>query len=223
MMQQNKNNDVKQQMSEEELQRTQVLNFETFKKIAHFEKVNSKKPAAILALLGLLLIVIGGSYPIVQSQMEKRKGSNNTNIQARKETPEVNTTKLGCTKSNVNSDGTNEVIKVNYTFKDNKLSSLTKEYTLTIVEGNQNAQAAIQSFKTALVPYLRKQNGYSLSVKDIENGVVTTTEVDYSNLDVSTIPTINQENYRFNVIYIKDSTKESIYQDVTTQHGFNCE
>ena len=94
---------------------------------------------------------------------------------------------------------------------------------LTIVEGNQNAQAAIQSFKTALVPYLRKQNGYSLSVKDIENGVVTTTEVDYSNLDVSTIPTINQENYRFNVIYIKDSTKESIYQDVTTQHGFNCE
>ena len=57
MMQQNKNNDVKQQMSEEELQRTQVLNFETFKKIAHFEKVNSKKPAAILALLGLLLIV----------------------------------------------------------------------------------------------------------------------------------------------------------------------
>ena len=39
----------KQQMSEEELQRTQVLNFDTFKQVARYEKISSKKPAIIVA------------------------------------------------------------------------------------------------------------------------------------------------------------------------------
>ena len=66
----------KQQMSEEELQRTQVLNFDTFKQVARYEKISSKKPAIIVALLGVLAIVIGGTYPIVQSQMAKSNEKN---------------------------------------------------------------------------------------------------------------------------------------------------
>ena len=73
MQNEQKNQNVqKQKMTEEELQRTQVLNFDTFKQVARYEKLSSKKPAMIFALLGVLAILIGGGYPIVQSQMQKK-------------------------------------------------------------------------------------------------------------------------------------------------------
>ena len=61
-----------QQMTEEELQRTQVLNFDDFKQVARYEKISSKKPAIIVALIGVLALIFGGSYSVVQSQMAKK-------------------------------------------------------------------------------------------------------------------------------------------------------
>ena len=215
---QNGQNLQKQQMSEEELQRTQVLNFDTFKQVARYEKVSSKKPAIVVALIGILAIIIGGSYPIVQSQMEKNKESKST-MQARKKDNKLIASELNCTQeipAGVN--GLDQVMKIKYNFIDNKLTSFTKELTLTISPASTTGTTSLQSFITALQPYLVQKDGYSVVVRQIENGVVTTTSVDYRSVDINTLPEINQKNNYFSVVYLADTNMESIKQDMTTQN-----
>ena len=215
---QNGQNLQKQQMSEEELQRTQVLNFDTFKQVARYEKVSSKKPAIVVALIGILAIIIGGSYPIVQSQMEKNKESKST-MQARKKDNKLIASELNCTQeipAGVN--GLDQVMKIKYNFIDNKLTSFTKELTLTISPASTTGTTSLQSFITALQPYLVQKDGYSVVVRQIENGVVTTTNVDYRSVDINTLPEINQKNNYFSVVYLADTNMESIKQDMTTQN-----
>ena len=215
---QNGQNLQKQQMSEEELQRTQVLNFDTFKQVARYEKVSSKKPAIVVALIGILAIIIGGSYPIVQSQMEKNNESKST-MQARKKDNKLIASELTCTQeipAGVN--GLDQVMKINYNFIDNKLTSFTKELTLTISPASTTGTTSLQSFITALQPYLVQKDGYSVVVRQIENGVVTTTSVDYRSVDINTLPEINQKNNYFSVVYLADTNMESIKQDMTTQN-----
>ena len=215
---QNGQNLQKQQMSEEELQRTQVLNFDTFKQVARYEKVSSKKPAIVVALIGILAIIIGGSYPIVQSQMEKNNESKST-MQARKKDNKLIASELNCTQeipAGVN--GLDQVMKIKYNFIDNKLTSFTKELTLTISPASTTGTTSLQSFITALQPYLVQKDGYSVVVRQIENGVVTTTSVDYRSVDINTLPELNQKNNYFNVVYLADTNMESIKQDMTTQN-----
>ena len=215
---QNGQNLQKQQMSEEELQRTQVLNFDTFKQVARYEKVSSKKPAIVVALIGILAIIIGGSYPIVQSQMEKNKESKST-MQARKKDNKLIASELNCTQeipAGVN--GLDQVMKIKYNFIDNKLTSFTKELTLTISPASTIGTTSLQSFITALQPYLVQKDGYSVVVRQIENGVVTTTSVDYRSVDINTLPELNQKNNYFSVVYLADTNMESIKQDMTTQN-----
>ena len=127
----------KQQMTEEELQRTQVLNFDTFKQVARYEKISSKKPAIIVALIGILAIVIGGTYPIVQSQMAKKEQESKSSVQARKKEKKSVATELVCTQStSLVANGLDQAISIKYNFIDNKLTSFTKELTLTVTAGS---------------------------------------------------------------------------------------
>ena len=71
----NNNNQVKQQLSEEELQRTQVLNFDDFKTTTRIEKAGSKKPAIIVAIIGLLSILIGTFVGIFDKYLKQRKNN----------------------------------------------------------------------------------------------------------------------------------------------------
>ena len=71
----------------------------------------------------------------------------------------------------------------------------------------------MQTYLTALEPYLIQQDGYKISVKQIENGVVTTTEVDYKKLDVSKVPELNQKNEFFNIFNF-DSSKYVFYKSL---------
>ena len=59
------NND--QQMSREELTRTQVLNLSDFERVAKYEKSVSKKPAIFLFALGMFCIIAGLSYNSIMS------------------------------------------------------------------------------------------------------------------------------------------------------------
>ena len=209
----------KQQMTEEELQRTQVLNFDTFKQVARYEKISSKKPAIIVALLGVLAIVIGGTYPLVQSQMTKKEQESKSSIQARKKDKKPVASELTCTQTtSLVANGLDQAINIKYNFIDNKLTSFTKELTLTISPGSTIGPSELQNFIIALQPFLVQKEGYSVTVKQIENGVVTNTSVDYKNLDINTLPEINQQNVYFNVIYLADSNRESIKQDMTNQN-----
>ena len=51
-----------QEMTREELTRTQVLNLSDFEKVAEFEKSTSKRPAIFLAILGIFCIMSGFAY-----------------------------------------------------------------------------------------------------------------------------------------------------------------
>ena len=48
-----------EQMSKEELTRTQVLNLSDFEQVTKYEKSTSKRPAIFLAILGLFCIISG--------------------------------------------------------------------------------------------------------------------------------------------------------------------
>lgn len=218
---QNMQNPQKQQMSEEELQRTQVLNFDTFKQVARYEKVSSKKPAIIVALLGVLAIVIGGTYPIVQSQMAKKDETKST-VQTRKNDDKLKASELICNQVLPQSvNGINQTMVIKYNFIDNKLTSFTKEFTFIISPDSIPATTALQGFISALPPYLVQKDGYSVAVKQIENGIVTTTSVDYRTVDINSLPEINQNNAYFNVVYLADTNMESIKTDMTT-NNYTC-
>ena len=213
---------VQQQMTEEELQRTQVLNFDAFKQVARYEKLSSKKPALIVALIGILALIIGGGYPIVQSQMEKKSDDNaNSAVQARKKVEEVKKTELTCVRNRPGVvAGLNETLTIVYSFENDKLTSFTKELVLTKANEEQG-QTSLQNYLTALEAFLIQQDGYKMSVKQIDNGVSTTTSVDYKDLDINKIPEINQNNEYFNIIYIADTKTSAISQDMATQE-FVC-
>ena len=210
-------NKPKEQMTEEELQRTQVLNFDSFKQIARFERISSKKPALIIALFGIFAIISGLSYPMVNTFIKNRTEKPKYTVQARKE---IETTKkeLECNKPlQVNPDGTEETIKVNYSFEDDKLVSATKVYNIKASAGAANGPAAITKFKTDLQPHLVNQTGYSVSVKESDAGVEVTTQIDYKTANINSLPESNQSNYRFNITYIKDAPSKSIIEDMTNQ------
>ena len=208
----------KQQMSEEELQRTQVLNFDTFKQVARYEKISSKKPAIIVALLGVLAIVIGGAYPIVQSQMAKSNEKNKSTVQARKREVKPIASELTCTQTTPSvANGLDQIITIKYNFIDNKLTSFTKELTLGVSTGSTTGPTALKEFINALQPFLVQKDGYSVTAKKIDNGVVTTTNVDYKTVDINSLPEINQKNGYFNVVYLADTNMEAIKEDMTTQ------
>ena len=212
----------KQQMTEEELQRTQVLNFDTFKQVARYEKISSKKPAIIVALLGVLAIVIGGTYPIVQSQMAKSNEKNKSTVQARKREVKPVTSELTCTQTTPSvGNGLDQTITIKYNFIDNKLTSFTKELNLGLTAGTTTGQVALQDFINALQPFLVQKDGYSVTAKKIENGVVTTTSVDYKTVDINSLPEINQQNGYFNVMYLADTNMEAIKQDMTN-YNYIC-
>ena len=209
----------KQQMTEEELQRTQVLNFDTFKQVARYEKVSSKKPAIIVALIGILSIIIGGTYPVVQSQIAKKGQESKSSVQARKKDKKPIATELNCTQSTtLVASGLDQVINIKYNFIDNKLTSFTKELTLTISAGSAIGPTELQNFITALQPILVQKEGYSVTVKQIENGVVTNTSVDYKTIDINSLPELNQQNTYFNVVYLADTNMEAIKEDMTNQN-----
>ena len=65
------NNQVNQQLTKEELTKTQVLNLTTLENVAKYEKKVSKKPALILAVIGMLCIFSGFTYMGIENAMNK--------------------------------------------------------------------------------------------------------------------------------------------------------
>ena len=221
-MQRQESQRIQQQMCEEQLQRTQVINLDDFKKTAKIEKMSSKKPAIVIALLGIFSILIGASYPAVNSKMRQKKDVTKTSKTQTRKVVKENKTYVKCSVSALNQpDGTDAFIDINYTFEDDKLISFIKEYKLVLTNGVTTGQAVIDGFLQALPPYLVQQPGYELTVKKLDTGISTTTKVDYKTLDVNKIPQLNQENFRFNVIYVANSTKDAVIKDMQ-QQNYTC-
>lgn len=215
-----------QQLSDDELQRTQVLNLQDFKETARIEKLSSKKPAIIVAAIGILSISLGLLFPSIQSlSTRKQVEETKKTIEKRKSEEEVKKVveeEIICSYLNLNQgNGTDEAIDVTYKFKDNQLYTSKKEYKLVKSANVTEEPAELNSYLTALQSFLMKIQGYSVSVHTIDHGSITTTEVSYQILDPQKIPAAHQANYRFNVVAKANDSKEQVTKTMTSL-GYTC-
>ena len=217
-------------MTPEELQRTQVLNLDDVKATARIERLSSKKPAALVASFGVLLIAVGFFFPTIQYFATRHASESNETVyrEEDEEEEEVVVTPvketLSCSLSKLNNpNGTDEILTVTYTFENNVIQTYTKEYTLRQSEGVTETPAELGSYLEALEPFLAKQvPGYVMTLQQIANGSVTKTTVNYNELDYTQIPVENQANYRFDVPFQATTPLNDVRSGLITQ-GYTCE
>ena len=216
-----------QQLSDDELQRTQVLNLQAFKETARIEKLSSKKPAIIMAVIGVLSISLGLAFPAIQSLSTRQNAEKNQqNTLKRRQSEEtikkVVEEEMICTHQDLNKpNGTDEVIDVTYKFKDDKLYASKKEYKLVKSAAAPTDPAELGSYLTALQSFLMQINGYSVTVQTIEHGSITTTEVNYTIIDLARVPESHKTNYRFDIPNQNNDSKETV-KTTMTGLGYTC-
>lgn len=212
----------KQQMTQEELQRTQVLNLQDVQEAVKYEKMTSKKPAIFIAILGIISILTGTTFGVVQNLQAKAEVEREKAIKRRESVPTEKT--LSCSYTKLGDvDGTDYVLKRDFTFKDTKLTKEIKTFIISPSQGNPNGELGVQNYLLALQPYLVQMSGYELMVeKDKTTGAATTTTtINYEILDVTKVPAIHQSNFRFNVEYNKDVEQTKLETDLKSK-GYIC-
>lgn len=209
-------------MTPEELQKTQVLNLAAVEEIADFEKRTSKKPAIILAVLGLLSITFGGTFSIVQTLTTKPTPVEH--VVQRKEIVEETSKELNCIKTEVNKDdGTDTVYNIVYTFEDENLKSFQKTFSITQTAGNPTGAQTILGYTNGYEPYKYADEGYKVNVQSTPTTVIATTTVDLTDEKLATeYPAFQQTHFSTKVDFELDTKLETI-QAVSTQNGFICE
>lgn len=212
-----------QQLTEEELQRTQVLNLADFKETARIEKLTSKKPAIIVAIIGFLSISLGTIIPAVQSIQARKEQQNISVVSARKEpvlkSKEENVT---CTKKELNmSNGTDQIFEINYTFENNELVKAQKTFSMTATNNSANGKKTVDWYSNAIVEFFTEKSGYTTSVKNIDKGVMSVIDINYELLDVKTIPQANQANYIYKSDFNGKESKSTVITK-TEAMGLKC-
>ena len=214
-----------QQLSDEEMQRTQVLNLQDFKETARIERISSKKPAILSASIGILLIVLGLMFPTMQSLTTRQKTQARKIELDQREKTEVKVVEedVVCKWQNLNqANGTDENIEITFHFVDDKLVKAEKNYILTKSPSAQDTPPELASYLGALQSFLMQIGGYSVTVQALDNGSITTTKVDYALIDMTKVPEQHQSNYRFMVTQKEGNTKEEVKTSMIAQK-YTCE
>ena len=213
-----------QQMTQQELQRTQVLNIDELEKTVRFEKISSKKPAIIVAAIGILFLTFGTTFQVASnlkgsSKVEKRDIAEEV---VEKNDVKPATTNLNCNIAATNqADGTDTVYSILYTFEDNKLVGFKKVYTITPTPGNPLGAATVQNYIIGYQPFLNPIEGYQISVIPTGEGLVVTVEVDYTKLDLTLLNPTQQNHFTTKLDYPLDHPKDTIYTEMIGA-GFTC-
>ena len=212
-----------QQLTPEELQKTQVLNLQELEETIKFEKRTSKKPAIIVAIIGILSIAIGSSVYTINTLAAKKEESMVQKKEVIEEKEEVKTTTLTCENIKLNrEDGTDTILKVIYHFENDKIISFTKTYTMEQTKGNEKGAETVEIYKKAYQPFLNPTIGYQITLSPKgTTGMMITVNVDYKKLDMTTLNGIQKTNEATSVDYPKDSTKINIQTDMLSK-GFTC-
>ena len=134
--------EIRKELTKEQLQQTQVLNFQEVQKTIHFEKVTSKKPAILIAVIGLISILFGGSLQIATSLNAKPQ-----NVQKREVKQNVIEKNLSCIKTTLdNPDGTNTIYSITYKFEDDRWVGFTKLYNISATAGKEVGKKSIEKY-----------------------------------------------------------------------------
>jgi len=211
-----------EQMTQEELQKTQVLNLKDVEEVARIEKRTSKKPAIIVAAIGIFSILIGSTIPFTQSLTAKDVEEPKRKVENKKTL--ISESYLNCTFTTLNNtDGTDTVLNTKLTFSYNKLTKMTKTFSINPTVGNPKGPQRVKKYITDYQKFLNPATtGYQVSLNQVEKGIVVSTDVDLLTFDPVSLPEINKSHFSTNVDYQVNTEKEFIYNDLVSK-GFTCE
>ena len=211
--------EIRQELTKEQLQQTQVLNYKEVQKAIHFEKITSKKPALIVAIIGVIALVFGGSLQVAKTLNAKPQ-----NIQQRNIIQNVEVKNLNCVKTTLNNpDDTDTVYNVTYKFENDKLVGVTKEYNVSAVTGKAEGNKSIEKYITEYEELINLSPGYKIDISSVNNSAITVKVViDYKKLDLTKLNDNQSTKFFTKVDYSKNTTYESIKKDAL-DNGFTVE
>lgn len=225
----NNNNEVRQiseeeimkELTKEELQQTQVLNYKEVQKAIRFEKITSKKPAILVGIVGIICLLFGGSLQIASSLKPAPSNIQRRNVQ---HNVKVETQKMNCMKTSLNNpDGTNTIYNIIYTFENDKLVGETKEYNITATEGKEEGKKSIEQYIKDYESLLNDTTGYSVEISSTSNTTINAKVIiDYKKLDLTKLNELQQTKEFTKVDYNKNITYEKVKEDAVKQ-GFTIE
>ena len=208
------------ELTQEELQKTQILNLNELQKTIRFEKITSKKPALIVAILGIFLLVFGATFQIATSLNSDKK------VEKRKVEPKptIVETSLSCVKTTLNNpDGTDITYSIDYYFENDKLTSTIKEYKYTKTANSPNGEETIKNNITKYQSLSTSTKGYKVSTTSNNPQELTIiVQIDYKALDLTVMPEKNQEDNITKVEYNRGTDSTKIKNNMINQ-GFTCE
>lgn len=220
-----------QNISQEELLKTQVLNLNDLEKVAKFEKKTSKKPAVLLAIIGAFSIMTGLTYPYITTTLRADKVESNVskNIDNNEDinsiASKVQEETLNCTYTQMgNPDGTDTAIALNFIFNEHKLQGYTKIINITPTLGNATGPVTIQNFLSAYQAIeLTPLTGYTIKTIQTETGgMQTTVNIDLTTLNKETLTPAHIANPYINAEYELNTEKTAITTSLTAS-GYTCQ
>ncbi len=220
----NEDNVKSKTLSQEELMKTQVLNLKDVEAAIKYEKRTSKKPAIILAFLGFFAILLGTSFPFVNSMLTKKNTEVKTTRKIEKKKILNTESNLNCTYSSLNNyDGTDTNLNIQLSFNNDKLVRVIKNYTINPTEGSPLGPTTIINYINGYQPFLQQTiKGYQITVYQVNSGLVVTSSVDLKNFNLETFPELYKNNIATNVEYLYETDKIAIENDLITK-GFSCD
>ena len=220
MKQDNNKNEIQvQHMSVEELQKTQVLNLSDVENAVKVEKKTSKKPAIFVGIIGLVLLLFGSSFQIMQVLKEKEE---NQRMIEKREAEKVKKTHINCIKNKLkNTSGTDDIYTYSYYFEDSKLVKEIKILSVEPTPGNPKGKDGVKSYFNTFKPLINSSTGYEVTSKNTDNGFVITTKIDLKELVKEEVKPIQKNNQVTKIDYEKNTFKSLILKEMK-KDGYTC-
>lgn len=217
------------QVSQEELAKTQVLNLSDVQEIANYEKKTSKRPAVMFAVAGLLSISLGFAYPNIMSTLDSvptniTSADKIVTIDEEEIQNKVQENSLNCVLTvPSNPDGTSGVATYDFLFdENNQLKSYTMVLEMMPQINNQNGMVAVQNYYNN---YKQLDDitieGYKTTTTYTDTGMKIIINVDLEKVNQTMLTPMHTSNYFANIFYNLNDSKEVLNQQLTNS-GFVC-
>lgn len=227
----------------EELTRTQVLNLQELEKAANYEKKTSKKPAFVLAMIGVFSISLGLFYPSVTTMLSGRDADvpDTTISEQRQEDNEeistndtdMNLNILTCSISQADPNDVTLITTTTYTFQflDNgflgnykKVMDIKTSVPVAQTPSNIVTLDTLLAnlMQTPIAGYLIEKVPTASTDPNVVDGYTATLSVDFSQFDPATLTTLHTTNSFANVEFSNADTMDIIQQRETAL-GYTCQ
>ena len=207
-----------QQMSQEELQQTLVLNLKDVQKVAKIERKTSKKPAIFVAIIGIALLFLGSGVQVVNNMKEKK--AQEKMIEKRQD--DVVRTSIDCIKTKLNNPtNTDDTYNFTYYFDNNNLTKAVKFLAVTPSLGKENVTEDVKKYKEEFKSLMDSYKGYDIRLIENDKGFSIIVEIDYKVVDPSELSEKQNKNAITAIDYKLGDSEEKVKEDMTKKE-FNC-